>query len=125
VTDYGCDFWPGVEPEVYYSFELEREGQATVVAAATTAAEAVESEEFVEYRIDSPTYDANLYIDGRGSMILRGTMWDQDDSDDEVMGRWNLEFEYGTTTGQRIFTRSSCGEVELYVTISKRENLYD
>ncbi len=125
VTDYGCDLWPGVEPEVYYSFELARTGRSTVVIAATSAGQAVESEEDVDHRIDSPGYTMDLYIDGRNSATLMGTMWDQDDGNDETMGSWNLTYGYGPSLGQSYYTRSSCGEVRLYVTVTKVSNLFD
>lgn len=125
VTDYGCDLWPGVEPEVYYSFELHRQGQNVAIMAATTAAEAVESEEDVDFSISSPTYYANLYFDGTGSMNLVGTMWDQDSGNDEVMGSWNIDYNYNQPSGQQYYTRSTCGEVRLYVTVNRVGVLYD
>ena len=40
--------YPGVEPEVYYNFELEREGQAHVVMASTSAARRSRCEQDVD-----------------------------------------------------------------------------
>lgn len=125
VTDYGCDLWPGVEPEVYYTFELHRDGQNVTVMASTSAGQAVESEENVDYYINSPTFYSNLYFNGQGSMTLIGTMWDQDDGNDETMGSWTIAYEHDQPNGQQYYTRSSCGEVRLYVTVNRVGELYD
>lgn len=126
VTDYGsCDAWPGTQPEVYYSFELQRENQATAVIAARSASQAVESEKDIDYRIDSATYYTNLYADGRGQLRITGTMWDQDSTNDETIASYDLNFNYGAATGQGYYTRSNCGTMRLYVTISRVQDLYD
>lgn len=126
VIELGCDGILGPQIELYYNFVLHRDSGNTTLANRS-------SNNWVrlgvggEVAINSTARNTNLYADGRGTMRVTGTAWDQDDaSSDEVVGTWDLNWGYGTSNGQRYYTRSAGGcKVRVYVTINKVKDLFD
>lgn len=124
LTSDGCDGIFSPSPEVYYTFSLHTDqGTRTIVsrsanAAATIAEGGSHTLPFNENVVD-------LYAGG-GSMRITGTAWDHDtNSVDERIGSWDLSYGYGTSNGQRYFTRSENGcSIRLYLTITKEGDLY-
>jgi hypothetical protein len=126
VIEYGCDGGLAPAPEVYYNFVLHRDSGNTTVANRS-ASNAIAVEEGGDLNINSNQHHTNLYIDGRGTMRLSGTAWDEDSvGADEVIGSWNLDYNYGVSNGQKLYTRTSGGcTTRLYVTINKIADVYD
>ncbi len=122
----GCDGITGPSPEVFYNFVLHRDSGNTTLANRNSD-NWVRLNEGGEVNIGSAVRYTNLYADGRGTMRVSGTAWDYDAaSNNEVIGSWNLNWNYGTSNGQRYFTRSGGGcSIRVYVTINKVEDLYD
>ena len=122
----GCDGIIGPSPEVYYNFVLHHTtGNTTLANRASN--NWVRLNEGGEVQINSSVRYVNLYRDGRGTMRVTGTAWDQDDaSNDEVIGNWDLSWNFGVGGGQRYYTRSGGGcSIRLYLTINKVGDLYD
>lgn len=126
VISAGCDGLIGPSPEVYYNFVLHPDS-GPVTMANRAANDYVTVAEGGELQINSAARYVNLYRDGRGTMRLTGTAWDYDPTSvDDVMGNWDLNWNYGVTNGQRYFTRSGGGcSIRLYVSINKVNDLYD
>nr|MEE4266982.1 thiol-activated cytolysin family protein [Candidatus Krumholzibacteria bacterium] len=122
----GCDGLIGPSPEVYYSFSLIRDSGTTVIADRS-ADDYVVLSEGGEVNINSAPRFASLYANGDGTLRMTGTAWDYDSgSADEVMGNWDLSWNYGVSNGQRYFTRSGGGcSIRVYVSINKVNDLYD
>lgn len=122
----GCDPITGPSPEVYYTFVLHHTTGNTTLASRGSGSYVV-MEEGSELAINSAARYVNLYRDGRGTMRVTGTAWDYDPSNtDDVMGTWDLSWGFGTSSGQRYFTRSGGGcSIRLYVSIYKVDDLYD
>jgi hypothetical protein len=126
VISEGCDGSFSPAPEVYYTFSLIRDSGTTLVAS-------LDAEDFVvvpeggDLEINSAPLEADLYLDGRGTMRLIGTAWDFDvGTADEVMGNWDLNWNYGIFDGERFYTRTVGGcTIRLYLTITKVEDLFD
>lgn len=127
VIDTGCDPITGPSPEVYYNFVLHRDSGPTTVADLGSG-DYVTVAEGGELQINSNPHHVDLYEDGRGTMRLTGTAWDYDPTSvDDVLGNWDLSWNYGTSNGQRYFTRTGNNgcRIRLYVSINKIEDLYD
>ncbi len=126
VIELGCDGVFGPQIELYYNFVLHRDSGNTTLANRP-ASNPVRLGVGGEVAINSALQYTDVYADGRGTMRVTGTAWDQDDgSSDEVVGTWDLSWSYGTSNGQRYFTRNGGGcKVRAYVTINKVEDLYD
>jgi hypothetical protein len=122
----GCDGITGPSPEVFYNFVLHRDSGNTTLANRASN-DWVRMNEGGEVTINSSVRYTNLYADGRGTMRVTGTAWDYDAaSNNEVIGSWNLNWNHGTSNGQRYFTRSGGGcSIRVYVTINKVSDLYD
>jgi len=122
----GCDGFIGPAPEVYYTFVLHRDTGNTTVASRGSN-NWVRVEEGGNLNINSNEHHTSLYADGRGTMRLTGTAWDEDGASvDEVIGTWDLTWNHGLSNGQRYFTRTQGGcTIRLYVTINKLYDLYD
>jgi len=126
LIERGCDGIFHPNPEVYYNFVLHTDG-GNITLANRTAAQAVVMEVGGELALNTSPREVNLYADGRGTMRVSGTAWDEDsNSTDEVIGTWNLSWEHALSNGQRYYTRSGGGcTIRLYLTITKVRNLYD
>ncbi len=122
----GCDGIINPAPEVYYTYVLHRDSGTTTVASRS-ASSAVRIAEGGELHINSNPHHVSLYADGRGTMRITGTAWDYDsNSNDDVIGNWDLNWNYGISNGQRYFTRSEGGcSIRLFISINKIEDLYD
>jgi len=122
----GCDgiFHPA--PEVYYSYTLHYNGE-TFSLGSRSAGQAVVIEEGGEHTINGTARTVNLYGRGPASIRITGTAWDEDsNSNDEVIGTWDLSWTHAISSGQRYFTRSGGGcQIRLYLTITKLADLYD
>lgn len=119
----GCDGAFSPAPELYYDFDLHTP-DGTSDFAGRSAGNAATVGEGGELSIGVERF-VNLH--GSEKMRISGTVWDYDSgSNDEVLGTWDLQWGWGTSNGQRYFTRSGGGcTVRLYVTITKMEDLYD
>ncbi len=123
----GCDGVLHPNPEVYYSYSLHTDS-GNFGMGSLSSSQAVVMEVGGEVAISGRvSRDVNLYADGRGTMRITGTAWDEDGSStDEVIGTWNLNWEHAQNNGQRYYTRSGGGcSIRLYLTIVKVGDLYD
>lgn len=126
ITVGSCDPFTAPSPEVYYSFTLHH-GAGNLVMASRSEDDYVVLGEGGEVNINSFPREVNLYADGRGELRITGTAWDYDStSASDVLGNWDLNYNYGLSDGQRYFTRSGNGcSIRLYLSIYKVEDLYD
>ncbi len=126
LMERGCDGVFHPNPEVYYSYTLHTDS-GNIGLASRSAAQAVVMEVGGELALNTFPREVALYADGRGTMRVTGTAWDEDGSStDEVIGSWDLSYEHALSNGQRYYTRSGGGcSLRLYLTITKVEDLYD
>jgi len=126
LIERGCDGVFHPNPEVYYNFVLHTDS-GNITVANRPASQAVVMEEGGEVALNTFPREVALYADGRGTMRITGTAWDEDsNSTDEVIGTWDLSWEDPINNGQRYFTRSGGGcSIRLYLTITKVQTLYD
>ncbi len=120
----GCDGAFSPSPEVYYSFSLHTDaGTRTIISRPSNAA--VSISEGGSHTLPFNENVVDLYAGG-SSMRITGSAWDHDsNSVDERIGSWDLSYGYGTSNGQRYFTRSENGcSIRLYLTITKEGDLY-
>jgi hypothetical protein len=125
--DNGCDGVFDPDPEIFYSFSLTTSTGTSVIASSNGSTAPSVSEGGTVNISSAPRY-VNLYKDGRtGNMRITGNAWDYDSgSSNELIGSWDLSYGYGTSNGQRYFTRSGSGcTVRLYLTITKDSDLFD
>ncbi len=126
VVSDGCDPITAPAPEVYYSFSYT-DDSGTHLIASRSASDAKKVEEGDSLYIRSEDY-VDMYKDGRGSIEINGWARDSDINTNDSLGTWSgLRYGYGTTNGERYFTRSGAGKcrTRLYLTITRGEDLYD
>lgn len=122
----GCDGLISPDPELFYSFSLTTSSGTSVIASTSGPSAPTVSPGGSLTIASAPRY-VDLYADGRGQMRITGNAWDYDSgSSNELVGSWDLSWGYGTSNGQRYYTRSGSGCTErLYLTITKDSDLYD
>ncbi|NNE43750.1 MAG: hypothetical protein HKN12_06060, partial [Gemmatimonadetes bacterium] len=127
MVEIGCDGGFAPTPEVYYSFSVTNDaGTKTVVSLPSTSPVDIGEGGFHTFPHNQNDY--SIYKDGRGTIKINGTAWDQDGgSNDDRIGVWtNLTYGASTSNGQRFFTREENGcKVRLYLTMTRLGNLYD
>jgi hypothetical protein len=122
----GCDGPLTPSPEVYYQFDLHTAaGTARMLTRSSGSAVTLKQGQTV--KLGTLARGLRVLRDGNADIRITGTAWDHDTaSADEVIGRWDLTWGYGTTNGQRYFTRSENGcKIRLYVTLTKTQDLYE
>jgi hypothetical protein len=120
-----CDGAFAPAAELYYTFSRHTDAGTSVILSRGSN-NTVQLPKNGSHTLSANRTEVDMYADGRGSLRLTGTAWDEDsNSQDERLGQWDLTWNYPISNGQRYFTRDENGcSTRLYLSINKTDDLY-